>query len=602
MRIARLIPIGAIALIGLLLLSAAIAAFGVNRIRIGGEMQQSLQRSSDLIADILPPPAYVIEAYLEASLLVVEPQNQDEHVRRLNALRQQFYSRHAFWQKEPLAPVLAKMLANNTYRPADQFWHDIDSQMLPAVRKGDRDATLRAFARVRASYLRHRQAVDRLVEAATKDQQLLVENAHRSLMVTVAGLALLGLVILAGLVGAIHLLMKRVVSPMIAIADVTRHLAEGQDSAVPSTDRPDELGELARAIDYFRRATHEREEADARDNEEKAAVTNALGEMLTVLAEGDLRQQLDVNFPPAYARVGESLNQAMANLRTMVQGVVLSADGIRNAATEISAATEDLSWRTQTNAASLSETAQALIMVDDQITVSRTATEETASVAVRARSLVDQGLERIGLAAQAMDQVQASAEHINVVMEALDKIAFQTRVLAMNAAVEAGSAGEAGRGFAVVAELVSQLAMRAEQEAQIARQRVTETREFISNAAENVRVVEDGFGVISTDVLQVDELMQQLLKDSEGQAEMIKMIAQVVQSMDLMTQQNTAMVEEASAACSSLLSDTETMVSQANQFKWDRRGTHQPVDTDRRNYANDRKVSGAGASTTALLQ
>ncbi|PZQ94370.1 MAG: methyl-accepting chemotaxis protein [Cereibacter sphaeroides] len=598
MKIARLIPAAALGLVTLLLLSAAIAAFGIDRIRVGGPLQQSLQRSSDLVADILPPPAYVIEAYLEANQIIIEPEKQDEHIARLMKLRQAFDERHAYWSKQPLAPNIRQILTNDTYVPAERFWHAIDMQMIPAARQGNREGTIRAFAQVRQAYLEHRKAIDRLVAAAMQEQRDLVDRSHHSLTVTIIILAALGLAMLICLAVAIHMLMVRVVTPLVKIADVTKRLADGQHCVVPATDRTDELGELAGAVEYFRVTTRQQAEIDARDNEEKTAVTNALGDMLGGLASGDLRNQLSISFPPAYAAVGTNLNLAMANLRSMVQAVVFSADGIRNAANEISVATDDLSWRTQTNAASLSETAQALVMVDEQITQSRTATEETAEVAVRARALVNEGLGRIASAAQAMDQVQSSAEHINAVMEALDKIAFQTRVLAMNAAVEAGNAGEAGRGFAVVAELVSQLALRAEQEAHVARSRITETSEFISNAAENVRAVEAGFGSINGDVQQVDDLMQRLLQDSEAQAEMVKMIAQVVQSMDTMTQQNAAMVEEASAACRSLLTDTETMVNQTNQFKWDRREIHQSIEQERRDVAPKYIAAGRDHSTS----
>jgi methyl-accepting chemotaxis protein len=156
------------------------------------------------------------------------------------------------------------------------------------------------------------------------------------------------------------------------------------------------------------------------------------------------------------------------------------------------------------------------------------------------------------------------------VIEGLDKIAFQTRVLAMNAAVEAGRAGDAGRGFAVVADLVSALAMRAEEESKRARDQLSATRIDIGAAVDAVQEVDDAFGVILSSGEQAAQLAEQIATDNAAQASAITEVSTAVHAMDQSTQQNAAMVEQTSAAARNLTNEVVQLAAQADRFRVDR--------------------------------
>jgi methyl-accepting chemotaxis protein len=166
-----------------------------------------------------------------------------------------------------------------------------------------------------------------------------------------------------------------------------------------------------------------------------------------------------------------------------------------------------------------------------------------------------------------MGRVSESAKGIDSVIEGLDKIAFQTRVLAMNAAVEAGRAGDAGRGFAVVADLVSALAMRSEEEAKRAREQLTATQTDIGTAVEAVQRVDGALQNISGDVTEVHTLLRDIAGDNQAQSSTITEISATIGTMDQATQQNAAMVEETSAAARNLNSEVTSLSDRAAMFR-----------------------------------
>ncbi|OWV34712.1 chemotaxis protein [Pacificimonas flava] len=303
------------------------------------------------------------------------------------------------------------------------------------------------------------------------------------------------------------------------------------------------------------------EEAQA----DREAAVSALADGLSALAQGDLTRAVN-GLPESFAELEASYNRALEQLRDLVGSVAEGTTSIRGSAGEIMQASEDLARRTEANAASLEQTAASLVEVEGRVKASATAARNTVERANEATESVASGRQVTGDAVQAMERVSENAQAIDAVIEGLDKIAFQTRVLAMNAAVEAGRAGEAGRGFAVVADLVSALAMRAEEEAQSARAQLTLTQTGIGTAVDAVQKVDGALSQISTGVSAVHELLGSMAKDNEAQSSALTQVSSAIGEMDKSTQQNAAMVEETSAAARSLSSEVNELASQAARF------------------------------------
>lgn len=376
-------------------------------------------------------------------------------------------------------------------------------------------------------------------------------------------MAVLAVVLWAGVVVLAARMREAICVPYVSTVVRMEALAAGDlISPIAFSDYKDCVGRMARAMFTFR-ATAEAQERSAR---EQAEVVSCLRDALQRLRSGDLTGEIEADMPAAYAELKTNFNAALHALRALIGSVRESALSIRTGAHEIAQASEDLARRTEANAASLEHTSSAIGEMEQRLKAGASAAEETVRRADCAIGTVRDGRTIAGEAVQAMTSVSESARGIDSVIEGLDKIAFQTRVLAMNAAVEAGRAGEAGRGFAVVADLVSALAMRAEEEAGRARDQLTATQGDIGSAVSMVQRVDDAFSAISSDVDEVHALLERMAKDNVAQSKAIEGITTSINDMDRATQQNAAMVEETSAAARNLSAEIVTLASEATKF------------------------------------
>jgi methyl-accepting chemotaxis protein len=356
---------------------------------------------------------------------------------------------------------------------------------------------------------------------------------------------------------------KAICDPFVTTVERMESVAAGNLTApIQFNDYKDCVGRLTRAMLTFRDAAVT-QQAQASSQDQVVATVKA---HLNALAKGDLTAAITEDFPPAYAELKTNFNEALSELRTLIGSVMESTSSISTGSSEIAHASEHLARRTEANAASLEQTSAALTQIDGRLKATAIAAGNTVQRADQAIATVGGGRAVAEEAVQAMGRVSDSARGIDSVIEGVDKIAFQTRVLAMNAAVEAGRAGDAGRGFAVVADLVSALAMRAEEEAKRARDQLTVTQADIGTAVEAVRKVDGALSNISGDVGEVHQLLGTMAADNRAQSSAISEISTAIGTMDQSTQQNAAMVEETSAAARNLTNEVHALAEHAQHF------------------------------------
>jgi methyl-accepting chemotaxis protein len=299
---------------------------------------------------------------------------------------------------------------------------------------------------------------------------------------------------------------------------------------------------------YLEAAEERRREGEAAAAaEQQALITHAFGSAFEQLSSGDLTVHVDAQLPAGYEKLRADFNDAVERLCESMRQMADASHGMHAGVGEIRQAADDLSRRTERQAATLEQTAAAL----DQITatVHRTATgaEHALAVAAKAKEEADRGGEVVSEATQAMQAIEHSSRQISQIIAVIDEIAFQTNLLALNAGVEAARAGDAGRGFAVVASEVRQLAQRSAEAAK-------EIKGLIAAASERVSVARTGESLhrITAQVSEVNTVVGDIAGSAKEQALSLNEVNKAVGQMDQATQQNAAMVEQSTAASHAL--------------------------------------------------
>ena len=397
------------------------------------------------------------------------------------------------------------------------------------------------------------------------------------------------LAIVMVLIASAFVLRRTVVVPLTSIAGAMTRLAKGDDTiGIPFAGRADEIGVMAGAVEVFRQAAvaNRELEADAAkqrntteeqrraaEQEERAraqalqVVTSTLGSGLKRLASGDLAFQLTEAFAPDFEALRHDFNQSIGQLGTALTSISTSIAIMDSGTREIAAGASDLSKRTEQQAAALEETAAALDEITVNVSNSTKRTEEARAVATQANVGAAQSVQVVSHAEEAMRRIEESSQQISNIIGVIDEIAFQTNLLALNAGVEAARAGDAGKGFAVVAQEVRELAQRSAQAAKEIKGLIQNSSKEVEGGVKLVRDTGEALQSIGTFIVQINTHMDAIATSAKEQAVGLAEVNTAVNNMDQTTQQNAAMVEQSTAASSSLASEAEKLRDLVNQFQ-----------------------------------
>ncbi|EJN02585.1 methyl-accepting chemotaxis protein [Herbaspirillum sp. YR522] len=501
-------------------LAAGFAAYGawsfktLGELKVNGPLYREIVKGKDLIADIMPPPQYIIESYLVAlDLTIAPPGERAALVKKLKSLKSDYDQRYTYWANQDVEPALKQQLLDTAGKPAQAFYRIAFERLLPALEQGDQAEVAAAFEQLKNQYERHRQAITALVELSSTQNARTEAEAAQLLddANTIMLLILLGAMGLA-------------VATSAAIARSILHQVGGE-----LTDASQIAGQIAAG-------------------DMTAQVKLRAGDKSSVMA--------------AMKQMCESLSGIVGQVRTSSQTIAATSS-------QIAAGNLDLSARTEQQAGALEKTATSMEQVTATVRQNADHARKADLMANSAYDIAAKGGAIVGDVVHTMESINQSARKIGDIISVIDSIAFQTNILALNAAVEAARAGAQGRGFAVVAAEVRGLAQHSANAAREVKALIDQSLERVNAGSDLVSQAGTTMEQIVFSVRSVTQVIGQITLASNEQLVGIEQVNQAISQIDAVTQQNTALVEEAAGATCALRDEAQQLTQTVALFKLD---------------------------------
>ncbi len=315
----------------------------------------------------------------------------------------------------------------------------------------------------------------------------------------------------------------------------------------------------------------------AKSQKDAEHVVQTVGSHLSELARGRLDCTISGSFPGEYEELRTNFNATVTSLKDTMEQVLVASESIRNGATEVSQASDDLSHRTESQAATLEETAAALEEMTASVRAAADGARNVENTMNEARKEAESSGEVVTKAVAAMSTIESSSDQIAQIIGVIDDIAFQTNLLALNAGVEAARAGEAGRGFAVVASEVRGLAQRSAGAAAEIKTLITQSSKQVDQGVSLVGEAGNSIGTIVKRVNEISRLISDIASGAVEQSTGLGEINTGVSQLDNVTQQNAAMVEQATAAGHMLHADATKLSGLMARFELDQQTAATPT-------------------------
>ncbi len=514
---------------------AGTGMLAINELKVGGPVYQRIVLGKDLIADILPPPEYVIEAYLEVTLALNDPSTVKQRRDRLAQLRKDYNDRHAYWAKQDIDPTIRERLTVTSHASATAFWAEVEGTFLPGLSSGDLATAMNSYKALTAAYGEHRAVIDSIVVNANRINEATERDAdarEAQFMAAVWIVSALVLVVVAlGVLG----ILNRVIRPVTQLTGVMHAMAEGNLSvAIPVNERQDEIGAMTSALRVFK------EHAEA-DRQRRAQDMN--------------REQVEREKQAVLLRMAETVEREAGNA---VDAVAKQTSTMADNATRMADSAQAVSDNSQTVAAAATQAlsnAQTVAAASEQLSAS---IREIAMQISTASAMTGQAVDASTHAEGTIQRLSEAVTRIGEVTTLINDVAGQTNLLALNATIEAARAGEAGKGFAVVANEVKALAGQTaratgEIESQIAAIQATtaDAVKAVRAIADQVRGVETVSSTIASAVQEQEAATGEIARNVEQTTQAAQEVANRIANV---SSEATATGERASAVMS--LSDS----------------------------------------------
>ncbi|WP_162605077.1 methyl-accepting chemotaxis protein [Geomonas oryzae] len=465
-----IVTMAAVSIAGLILVSITAHSI-INRVKVNGPVYAQIVQGKDLVADILPPPEYIIESYLvvlQASR-ETDPAKLQKLQESFKELKGEYEERHAFWGKELAAGEEKTLLVESSYRPAEQFYRTATDEFFPAVASGDASKAGEVLNRLTGLYEEHRSIIDKLVQIANSKGSALEKTTVSELSRSLAVLIVLCIAVTLGCVLLSLFIIRSIQGSFSACTTVLERIAGGD-----------------------------------------------LSVQVAVEGRGSVRTMMETMkaMVERFAEVMHQINATSTTLVSAADQLSVASGQIAGNAGVVATETVTIATASEEMAATSQEISRTCQHAADNSRTTSDIAETGVSVVGNTITVMQRIAERVKGLSTTVEQLGERSDQIGLIIGTIEDIADQTNLLALNAAIEAARAGEQGRGFAVVADEVRALAertTRATREiADMIKAIQSDTKEVVSAMEEGVHEVENGTAEATKSSTALKEILEQV--------------------------------------------------------------------------------------------
>ncbi|MCV2349936.1 methyl-accepting chemotaxis protein [Paucibacter sp. Y2R2-4] len=471
--------------------------------------------AKDVVADILPPPMYLIELRLLLSEAVEGSISLEQSKQELKRLQSEYQARVQYWTENP--PYgLQKQLLGEQHQSAQQILEQAKSLVLDPLERKDAEAAKAGLQTVHQSYLQHRRAVDGTVTAGTTFAETATQSFSQARRNGILAMVLVGGLAALGVGGSLWALQRTIMGSLKKASSIARTVADGDlrmQEAGSGKDRP------------------------------------------PMPSRNELRS------------LRHDIHQMVLRLRELISRVQQGAQHVETNSRSISQANAELSARALLEVHDLEQASEALQAMDQQAKLGASSASQANERSSQAAKLARQGSADMQAVVGAMQEIEQSSRRIADITGVIDSIAFQTNILALNAAVEAARAGEAGRGFAVVASEVRTLAKRSADAALEIKQLIQGSSVQVERGAGAVQHTRSTIDEMVEQVAEVSRLIQGSSHELQQQLGSIASLNQLLDGIAHRIRENSEMVDRTASESAELQTEGIDLNEAAQRFK-----------------------------------
>lgn len=492
---------------------AAFTYYGFNLVKVNGPIYKNIIQGKDVIADVLPPPEYIIESYLLVYEIVNEKNTTklNELISRSEKLREEYNVRHQLWIDELSPGELKDILTINSYTPAIEFFKIRDEQFIPAVLAGDYEAaSLLIQGPLKENYEEHRLQIDKVVTIATQRNSTDELKATDTVLYLITILLLLGAFVICSTLIIWYFITKSF-RPLDQITLMLKDIAEGEGDLTKriKITTNDEIGDMAKFFNIFIGKIH-----DVMLNiKDVTLILNNSSKILLQTANRIQDNNVQTNDKSMSVNASiEEITASIENESSVISESSKNMQFIKSSIEHISSTIQNIATSSEQTASGVKHTTLSVSQISTSIDVVSESSKDVASsvnnLALAVKEInyslneVSRNCVRsIQITADASSQAKStntiieelnkSSRLIGKIISLIDDIADQTNMLALNAAIEAAGAGDAGKGFAVVANEVKELAKQTAEATEEISQQVDTMQKNILGAVNAISSISD---------------------------------------------------------------------------------------------------------------